>query len=75
MPPYSPTPEDTQKVLKEYSKAYLIGYSGSIFKGYGEEKFGEIFPKALKKIRKSILELEKHLFLSGYYRSFTYGFC
>ncbi|MGB9202168.1 DUF2284 domain-containing protein [Methanobacterium sp.] len=74
-PPYSPTPEDTRKVLKEYSKAYLIGYSGSIFKGYGEEKFGEIFPKALKQIRKSILELEKHSFLSGYYKSFTYGFC
>src|ERR1700690_1397988 len=48
-PPYSPTPEDTRKVLEEYSKAYLIGYSGSIFKGYGEEKFGEVFPKALKK--------------------------
>ena len=74
-PPYSPTPEDTRKVLEEYSKAYLIGYSGSIFKEYGDQKFGEIFPKALKKIRKSILELEKHAFLSGYYKSFIYGFC
>ena len=74
-PPYSPTPEDTRKVLEEYSRAYLIGYSRSIFDEYGNEKFSEIFPKALKKIRKSILELEKHAFLSGYYKSFTYGFC
>ena len=74
-PPYSPTPEDTRKVLKEYSKAYLIGYSRSIFDEYGNEKFDKIFPKALKKIRKSILELEKHVFLLGYYKSFTYGFC
>ena len=74
-PPYSPTPEDTRKVLEEYSKAYLIGYSRSIFDEYENENFGEIFPKALKKIRKSILELEKHAFLSGYYKSFSYGFC
>jgi len=74
-PPYSPTPEDTRKILEEYSKAYLIGYSRSIFEEYGMENFSEIFPKALKKIRKSILELEKHAFLSGYYKSFTYGFC
>ena len=74
-PPYSPTPDDTRQILKEYSKAYLIGFTGSIFKKYGTQKYSEIFPKALKNIRKSIFELEKHAFLSGYYKSFTYGFC
>lgn len=74
-PPYSPTPDDTRKILEEYSKAYLIGYSGSIFKEDGKEKFDEIFPKALKKIRKSIIDLERHAFLSGYYKTFVYGFC
>ncbi len=74
-PPYSPKPEETRKVLNEYSKAYLIGYSGSIFKRYGDVKFGEIFPKVLKDIRKSIFELERHAFLAGYYKSFAYGFC
>jgi predicted metal-binding protein len=74
-PPYSPKPDDTRKILDEYSKAYLIGYSGSIFKKYGTEEFSEIFPKALKDIRKSIFELERLAFLSGYYKSFTYGFC
>lgn len=74
-PPYSPKPEETRKILDEYSKAYLIGYSGSIFKKYETGKFSEIFPKALKDMRKSIFELERHAFLSGYYKSFTYGFC
>jgi len=74
-PPYSPSPEDTRQILKEYSRAYLLGYTGSIFKKYGTEEFGKIFPQALKDIRKSIFELEKHAFLSGYYKSFTYGFC
>jgi len=74
-PPYSPEPEETRKVLDEYSKAYLIGYSGSIFKKYGDVEFGEIFPKALKDMRKSIFELEKYSFLAGYYKSFVYGFC
>ena len=74
-PPYSPKPDDTRKVMEEYSRAYLIGYSGNIFKRYGNEDFGSVFPKALKDVRKSIFELEKLAFLSGYYKSFTYGFC
>jgi predicted metal-binding protein len=74
-PPYSPLPDDTRRVMEEYSRAYLIGYSGSIFKGYGDEDFGAVFPKALKNVRKSIFKLEKHAFLSGYYKSFSYGFC
>lgn len=75
-PPYSPKPEDTRKVLEEYSKAYLIGYKGSsVFSKYDTEKIDEVFPKVLKDIRKSLFEIEKHAFLSGYYKSFVYGFC
>ena len=75
-PPYSPKPEDTRKVLDEYSKAYLIGYKGSsIFSKYDKEKIDEVFPKVLKDIRKSLFNIEKHSFLSGYYKSFVYGFC
>lgn len=74
-PPYSPHPDDTKKVMGEYSRAYLIGYGSSIFKRYCDEDFSAVFPKALKDVRKSIFELEKHAFLSGYYKSFTYGFC
>ena len=75
-PPYSPTPEDTRKVLQEYSRAYLIGYEGSkLFSGDNHENMEELFPKVLMNIRKSLFEIEKHAFLSGYYKAFVYGFC
>lgn len=75
-PPYSPKPEDTKKVLNEYSKAFLIGYKGStLFNRYDTENRDDLFPKVLKDIRRSLFEIEKHAFLSGYYKSFVYGFC
>ena len=75
-PPYSPTPEDTKKVLDEYKKAYLIGYEGStVFKNHNKDEIDKIFPKMLKDVRKSLFEIERHVFLSGYYKAFVYGFC
>jgi predicted metal-binding protein len=75
-PPYSPKPEDTRKVLDEYTTAYLIGFNGSsIFDTYEIQEIKEVFPKVLKDIRKNIFEMEKHAFLSGYYKSFAFGFC
>lgn len=75
-PPYSPTPEDTKKVLDEYSSAYLIGYEGStVFKNYNKDEIDKLFPKMLNDMRKSLFEIERHVFLSGYYKSFVYGFC
>jgi predicted metal-binding protein len=75
-PPYSPKPEETRKVLDEYSKAYLIGYEGSsLFNNFDLDNIHELFPKVLKDIRMSLFEIEKHAFLSGYYKSFVYGFC
>jgi predicted metal-binding protein len=75
-PPYSPKPEETRKILNEYSKGYIIGYSGSaLFKVDDIDNFGELFPQVLKEMRRSIFELEKYVFLSGYYKSFSYGFC
>lgn len=75
-PPYSPKPEETRKVLDEYSKAYLIGYNGSsILNKYDTDNMDEILPKVIDDIRISLIELERHAFLSGYYKSFVYGVC
>ncbi len=73
-PPYSPTPEDTRKVLDEYTKAYLIKYEG--FCG-----FDEYPPKNLDKamtdlslhVCNAVYDMERHAFLSGYYKAFSYG--
>ncbi len=75
-PPYSPKPEETRKVLDEYSKAYLIGYNGSnIFTKYDTENIDEILPKVIDDMRRSLIEMERHAFLSGYYKAFVYGVC
>lgn len=73
-PPYSPTPDDTRKVLDEYTKAYLIKYEG--FLG-----FDEYLPKNLDKtmtdlslhVCNAAYNMERHAFLSGYYKAFSYG--
>ncbi len=73
-PPNSPTPAETRQVLDEYTKAYLIKYKG--FLGYDEYP-----PKNLDKamtdlslhVCKAAFDMERHAFLSGYYKAFSYG--
>ncbi len=59
-PPHSPTPETTRKVLAEYEWAILVHVA--VEKG----------KRDWKSIRKIIPELEKDIFLKGYYA--TLGF-
>jgi predicted metal-binding protein len=54
-PPYSPTPEETRKVIDCYTKAILIHV------------------KKLGNITKIISQLEREIFLSGYYKAFGFG--
>ncbi len=73
-PPYSPTPDETRRVLDEYSVAYLIKYEG--FLG-----FDTLPPKALKAsihdlsihVCDAVAAMERHAFLSGYHKAFSYG--
>jgi predicted metal-binding protein len=56
-PPYSPAPKQTQKVLDCYKKAILIHC-----------------PSGLRRdISKIVVELEKEVFLSGFYKAFSMG--
>ena len=60
-PPYSPTPEYTKKMLSEYSKGLLM-------------QIEEIPPKKERKIRSKlehiVADLEREIFLDGYYKAF-----
>mgnify|MGYP000533675036 CR=1 FL=1 len=56
-PPYSPTPEETRRVLDEYESAVLIHCPS----GSGSMP-GEIVPK-----------LEREAFLAGYYKAFGFA--
>ena len=59
-PPYSPTPDETRKTLKSYSRALLIefGLTG------GEEE--------QRKVHEASFELEREAFLSGLYNAMVY---
>jgi predicted metal-binding protein len=73
-PPRSPTPEDTRKVLDEYSKAYLIKYEGFLgFDAYPPHRLDEAMTDLSLHVCKAACEMERHAFLSGYYKAFSYG--
>ncbi len=73
-PPYSPTPEDTRKVLDEYVRAYLIKYEGFLgFDEYPPKNLSVAMDKLSLHVCKAVFDMERHAFLSGYYKAFSYG--
>ncbi len=60
-PPFSPTPEYTREMLTEYSKALLMQITGI------ESRKERTMSKKLKKI---VTDLERDIFLDGYYKAF-----
>lgn len=73
-PPYSPSPEDTRKVLEEYDRAYLIKYEGFLgFDEYPPKRLDKAMTDLSLHVCKATLNMERHAFLSGYYKAFSYG--
>lgn len=73
-PPHSPTPEETRQVLDEYSKAYLIKYEGFLgFDEYPPRRLNEAMTDLSLHVCKATFDMERHAFLSGYYKAFSYG--
>jgi predicted metal-binding protein len=67
-PPYSPTPDYTRKMLGEYSKGLLMQIEDISYK---EES------RISLKFKDIVAELEREIFLDGYYKAFgmTCGPC
>jgi predicted metal-binding protein len=55
-PPYSPTPEQTRRMLAHYKHALLI---------HGDENSASI--------KRLVVDLEKEIFMGGYYKAFGIG--
>ena len=60
-PPYTPTPDETKKMLEGYSQALLIEFSNL--------RSGEKQPN----IQEIMYELERKAFLDGFYKAFSYS--
>ena len=63
-PPFAPTPDETKRLLKEYSIALLIGFPGdpNIIN----------FVKHHKNMHKALINLEFEAFRSGYEKAFVF---
>jgi predicted metal-binding protein len=60
-PPYSPTPEQTKRMLKDYSKALIMVYDIPPERNERDLR---------KKLRKDVAKFEREMFLDGYYKAF-----
>ena len=73
-PPGSPTPAETRQVLDEYSKAYLIKYEGFLgFDTYPPKDLDKAMTDLSLHVCKATYNMERHAFLSGFYKAFSYG--
>jgi predicted metal-binding protein len=73
-PPYSPTPEQTRQVLDEYRTACLVRYDGFAgFDTYPPKDLSTAMDKLSLHVCDEAIRMERHAFLSGYYKAFSYG--
>lgn len=73
-PPYSPSPDETRKVLDEYSVAFLIKYEGFLgFDSYPPKVLKESIHSLSLHVCDAVTAMERHAFLSGYYKAYSYG--
>ena len=71
-PPYAPTPEETRKLLAEYQHSIMFRFTERDgFEGYisppGEPQTTAAW------VHRSMLALERHAFLAGYYKAFSFS--
>jgi predicted metal-binding protein len=59
-PPYSPTPEETSRILQRYRQALLI-------------QFADLHEGRRPKVHEIMFKLEREAFLSGLYKAFAYA--
>lgn len=72
-PPFSPTPEETRRLLGEYRAAVLVHAQTSPDPGYTPEQHRLHVKECRMKLHMAIIEMERAAFLQGYYKAFAMG--
>ena len=71
-PPYAPTPEETRKVLAEYQHAIMVRFTER--DGFEEYTSPPGNPQTTEAwVHRSMLALEQHAFIAGYYKAFSFS--
>jgi predicted metal-binding protein len=68
-PPYAPTPEEMRKVVAEYKTAILARFETAPGPGADPKHTHHYFWNSVTHLHKTVYELEKRAFLSGYYKA------
>jgi predicted metal-binding protein len=74
-PPYAPSPEETRRMIGEYSTALLLRFEGvpdlrTIDPDEIPEDFHHIYTKLIRWVHETVYRLEKTAFYDGYYKAF-----
>ena len=73
-PPYSPTPDETEKILSDYEDAVLVEFVGLPKETTVDPRHIHHHLKDLiLQVEAVIFNLERHAFLSGCYKAFGFG--
>ena len=71
-PPYTPTPEETRKLMKDYEKALIVRFEDVQQNlKVPPAHIHHFLWDAILTMHNTMFELERHTFLSGYYRAFA----
>jgi predicted metal-binding protein len=69
-PPFTPTPKETRIILSEYRHAVLARFEAKSDQKFPSKHASRGLGNSVAKMHKTIAELEKTAFLTGYYKAF-----
>ncbi|MEA2045618.1 MAG: DUF2284 domain-containing protein [Euryarchaeota archaeon] len=72
-PPYSPTPEETRKVLEEYEFGVIARFEADPDPEVSPEHLHHHLWDSIDRVHETIFRLERRAFLMGYYKAFGFN--
>lgn len=72
-PPFSPSPEETKRLLSEYTTAVIVHSQSSPEPGRTPAQQHRHVNMCRDKLHSSVIEMERAAFLAGYYKAFALG--
>ena len=72
-PPYSPTPEETRKVLEEYRIGVIARFEANPDREVSPQHLHHHLWDSINTVHETIFQLERCAFLSGYYKAFGFN--
>ncbi len=72
-PPFSPTPEETRRLLAEYKMAVLIHAQTSPDPSWTKEQYQSHVKECRSKLHRDAIEIERAAFLMGRYKALAMG--